>query len=77
MVLEKKGMAPRHAKTGLGKGYIRLAKTKALISFAVTAKLIPVFVFAYTKSWFSHDMAQIIIIIIYLHVLCDKSPKYI
>ena len=32
-----------------------VAKTKALISFAVTAKLICVFVFAYAKLWFSHD----------------------
>ena len=37
---------------------IRAAKTKALISFAVTAKLICVFVFAYAKRWFSHDAAQ-------------------
>ena len=36
-----------------------VAKTKALISFAVTAKLIGVFVFAYAKSRFSHDEAQI------------------
>ena len=36
-----------------------VAKTKALISFAVTAKLICVFVFAYAKSRFSHDAAQI------------------
>ena len=35
-------------------------KTKALISFAVTAKLICVFVFAYAKSRFSHNEAQII-----------------
>ena len=35
------------------------AKTKALISFAVTAKLICVFVFAYAKSRFSQDVAQI------------------
>ena len=34
-------------------------KTKALISFAVTVKLICVFVFAYTKSRFSHDAAHI------------------
>ena len=34
-------------------------KTKALISFAFTAKLICVFVFAYAKSWFSHDEAQL------------------
>ena len=42
-----------------------VAKTKALISFAVTANLICVFVFtyvfvfAYAKSRFSHDEAQI------------------
>ena len=36
-----------------------MAKTKALISFAVTAKLICVFVFAYAKSWFSHNEAQL------------------
>ena len=30
-------------------------KTKALISFAVTAKLIYAFVFAYAKIHFSHD----------------------
>ena len=37
---------------------IRVAKTKALISFAVTAKLICVFVFAYAKSRFSHNEAH-------------------
>ena len=37
-----------------------MAKTKALISFAVTAKLICVFVFAYAKHWFSHDAAQMV-----------------
>ena len=37
---------------------IPVAKSKALISFAVTAKLIWVFVFAYTKSRFSHDAAH-------------------
>ena len=36
----------------------QVAKTKALISFAVTAKLICVFVFAYADCWFSHDAAQ-------------------
>ena len=35
-----------------------VAKTKALISFAVTAKLICVFVFEYAKSWFSHNEAH-------------------
>ena len=38
---------------------IPVAKTKALISFAVTAKLICAFVFAYAKIWFSHDAAHI------------------
>ena len=37
----------------------QLAKTKALISFEVTAKLICVFVYAYAKCWFSHDAAHI------------------
>ena len=37
---------------------INVAKTKALISFAVTAKLIRVFL-AYAKCWFSHDVAHI------------------
>ena len=39
---------------------ISVVKTKALISFAVTAKLICVFVFAYAKSRFSHDEAHFI-----------------
>ena len=38
---------------------IYVAKTKTLISFAVTAKLICVFVFAYAKSRFSHDEAHL------------------
>ena len=38
--------------------YPYIAKTKAPISFAVTAKLICVFVFAYAKSRFSHNEAQ-------------------
>ena len=37
---------------------MRVAKTKALISFAVTAKLICVFVFAYADCWFSHVAAH-------------------
>ena len=35
-------------------------KTKALISFAVTAKLICVFGFAYAECWFSHEAAQLL-----------------
>ena len=38
---------------------IRVAKTKELISFAVTAKLICAFVFALAKIRFSHDAAHI------------------
>ena len=40
---------------------IYVAKTKGLISFTVTAKLICVFVFAYAKSRFSHDEAHIML----------------
>ena len=36
-----------------------VAKTKALISFSVTAKLICAFVFAKAKIRFPHDTAQI------------------
>ena len=38
---------------------IHVAKTKAQISFAVTAKLICVFVFAYAKIRFSHNEAHV------------------
>ena len=37
---------------------IRVAKTKMLISFAVTTKLICVFVFAYANCWFSQEAAH-------------------
>ena len=39
---------------------IRVAKTKTQISFAVTAKLICVFVFAYADCWFSHEVAHML-----------------
>ena len=39
-----------------------VANTKALISFAATAKLICVFGFAYAKSRFSHGEAQITLV---------------
>ena len=38
----------------------RVAKTKRLISLAVTAKLICVFVFAYANCWFCHEAAHIL-----------------
>ena len=37
---------------------IRVAKTKALISFVVTAKLICAFVFAYANCLFFHEAAH-------------------
>ena len=39
---------------------MRVAKTKALISFAVTAKLICAFVFAGADCWFSHVAAHLL-----------------
>ena len=36
-----------------------MAKTKALISFAVTVKLICVFDFAHADCWVSHAAAQL------------------
>ena len=41
---------------------IRVAKTKAQISFAVTAKLICALVFAYGKCLFSHNASHMIFI---------------
>ena len=38
----------------------RKAKTKVLISFAVTVKLICTFVFANADCWFSHAAAQFV-----------------
>ena len=40
-------------------GFICVAKTKALINFAVTIKLFCAFVFASTSFWFSSAAAQI------------------
>ena len=46
-----------------------VAKTKALIGFAITAKLICVLVFAYAESWFSHDAVQILYLVMsFLHM---------
>ena len=41
---------------------VRVVKTKALISCAVTAQLICAFVFTYAEIWFPHDAAHLIII---------------
>ena len=45
-----------------------------LISFAVTAKLICVFVFAYADCLFSHDAAQILIRLDW-NFLCKSGGK--
>ena len=37
-----------------------VAKTKALMSFAVTAKLIRTFVFAFPYCWFSNAVLEIL-----------------
>ena len=50
------------------------AKTKALISCAVTTQLICVFVFAFAKSRFSHNEAHIIIYINRHNCRADKNP---
>ena len=52
---------------------IRLAKTKALISFAVTANLICVFVFAYAKSRFSHNEAHLMLSAL---LVCAENIKF-
>ena len=53
---------------------IYVAKTKALISCAVTTQLICVFVFAFAKSRFSHNEAHIIIYINRHNRRADKNP---
>ena len=58
---------------------VRLVKTKALISCAVTAQLICGFVFAYAKIQFSHNEAQLIsllTILRHLNVICLSSLFY-
>ena len=58
----------------------RVAKTKVLISFAVTAKLICVFVFAYADCWFSHAAAHILgscYLLLLSNVLKFFDPKFL
>ena len=52
-----------------------VAKTKALISFAVTAKLICVFVFAYAKRRFSHYAAHFPCYFFYQVQCCHTNQK--
>ena len=50
-----------------------MAETKALISSAVTAQLIWVFVLAYAIYWFSHAKAQIAFSLIEIHFNLVKT----
>ena len=52
-------------------------KTKALISWVVTAQLICTFVFTFAKSRFSHDRAHNYVLAhdIYKRVLIPADPK--
>ena len=54
-----------------------MAKTKTLISCAVTAQLICIFVFAYADCWFSHAAAHLYKIpwVWYYNVV--SSPVYL
>ena len=52
-----------------------MAKTKALISFAVTAKLICAFVFAYAKIRFSHVAAQMCSMVRQFHMNFKKIAE--
>ena len=54
---------------------MRVAKTKALISFAVTAKLICIFVFAYAKSRFSRNEAQLFFYYNGREIMCLNSKN--
>ena len=56
---------------------ICVAKTKALISCAVTAQLICVFVFAYAKSWFSHAIMHLLLMCIRNKIIDLKLQRCI
>ena len=55
---------------------IRVAKTKTLISFAVTAKLICAFVFAFAKRRFSHDAAHLNVTMVSMFHWCPKFKDF-
>ena len=50
-----------------------VAKTKELISCAITAQLTCAFVFACAKSWFSHDVAHVVPVSVI--VVCNIRRK--
>ena len=51
---------------------ICVAKTRALISFAVTAKLICAFVFVYADCLFSHAAAHVLTVLLLLILLSQQ-----
>ena len=55
---------------------IRAAKTRALISYAVTAQLICGFVFAYAKCWFSHAVAHMNVLFQYIFSLVGSCTVH-
>ena len=55
----QKAVSKGWCKKSRGVCSIYVAKTKALNSYVVSAQLICAFVFAYAKSRFSHDVAQV------------------
>ena len=56
---------------------IHVVKTKALISCAVTAQLICVFVFASAKSRFSHNETHMYLVrSLNVRFSCDKVHRY-
>ena len=55
----KKAVSKGWCKKSRGNCSIYVAKTKALNSYVVSAQLICAFVFAYAKSRFSYDVAQV------------------
>ena len=57
-------------------GTIRVAKTKVMISFAVTAKLICAFVFAYADCWFSHEAAHLFTTLVNLQYIYLQRKIY-
>ena len=53
-----------------------VAKTKALTSFTVMAKLVCAFVFAYAICWFSHDVAKDSVIM-RLTCVCSRLAEWL
>ena len=54
---------------------VRVAKTKALISFAVTAKLVCAIVFVHADCWFSHAATHFTTVLpsLIAHLLIERK----